>query len=406
LNTEYHGAVESWVGVAMPLKLLIENFKSVERLELVLNDLTVLIGPPASGKSNILDAIAVVGYFHRFKVLDREYGNNASNLEPLTVVGRFADIPQLARYGDISRPVRICVSGDVNIDLSISYVSGAPRISINEKQAPWDLKTLRADSMSEVQSFVKTLPSLESRLYGFDRYGLGTQACASQSHLCGLQYRLSQQQLAKPYPMSILSDFGWNAPHIVRMHRDVVNEVDDAIERHIGAKIEVVARRTGEVLILDYRYEVESQSVSESIYRTLYSLLALKSSINYAKLYGLEKKLIVMLEEPEAHVFPYFLELLVEYIARAVNVVNIVITTHNPFFVSRLCDKVKNVKVYYVHRGVSGATNVKELDFKRLSEEVLTIEDVLLMKPSDVLEKYVVEAGGGEASEERSSGAS
>ena len=368
----------------MPLKLLIKNFKSIERLELVLNDLTVLIGPPASGKSNILDAIAVVGYFHRFNVLDREYGNNASNLEPLTMIGRFADIPQLARYGDISRPVRISVSGDVNIDLSISYISGAPRISINEKQAPWDLKTLRADSMSEVQSFVqsfaKTLPLLESRLYGFDRYGLGTQACASQSHLCGLQHRLSQLQFAKPYPVSILSDFGWNAPYMVRMHRDVINDVDDALERYIGAKIEVLVRRTGEVLIFDYKHEVEFQSVSESIYRTLYSLLALKSSIYYAKLYGLEKKLIVMLEEPEAHVFPYFLELLVEYIAKAVNVVNIVISTHNPFFVSRLCDKVKNVKVYYVHRDLSGATNVKELDFRKLAEEVLTIEDVLLMK--------------------------
>jgi hypothetical protein len=384
----------------MPLKLLVENFKSVERLELGLDDLTILIGPPASGKSNILDAIAVVGYFHRFKVLDREYGNSASNLEPLTMIGRFTDIPQLARYSDISRPVRTCVSGDVNIDLSISYVSGALRISINEKQAPWDLKTLRSDPMGEVQSFVKTLPLLESRLYGFDRYGLGIQTCAQQPPHdlpCGLQRRLAQLQYARPHPVSILSDFGWNAPHIVRMHRDVINEVDDAIERYIGAKIEVVARRTGEVLILDYRYEVESQSVSESIYRTLYSLLALKSSVYYAKLYGLEKKLIVMLEEPEAHVFPYLLELLVEYIARAVNVVNIVITTHNPFFVSRLCDKVKNAKVYYVHRDLSGATSVKELDFRKLSEEVLTIEDVLLMKPSDVLEKYVIEASEGEA---------
>jgi predicted ATPase len=112
-----------------------------------------------------------------------------------------------------------------------------------------------------------------------------------------------------------------------------------------------------------------------------------------------------MLEEPEAHVFPYLLELLVEYIARAINVVNIVITTHNPFFVSRLCDKVKNTKVYYIHRDISGATNVKELDFRKLSEEVLTIEDVLLMKPSNVLEKYVIEAGEGGASGERSSSA-
>jgi AAA15 family ATPase/GTPase len=55
------------------LKLTIENFKSIKGLELLLDDLTILVGPPAAGKSNILDALAIMGYFHKFKVLDREY---------------------------------------------------------------------------------------------------------------------------------------------------------------------------------------------------------------------------------------------------------------------------------------------------------------------------------------------
>lgn len=375
----------------MPLKVSIENFKSVEKLEFELGDLTILVGPPASGKSNILDAIAIVGYLHRFKLLDKEYGNNASNLESLPIIGRFVDVPQLARYNDITRPIRIQVLGDTKLDYNLSYVSGGLRVLMNEKQVPWDLKSYRSDPMNEVQSVVKTLPPFEARLYGFDRYGLAVSSCL-QPHPCGFHIWLSLPSQARPTPTSILSEFGWNAPNILRMHRDIVDEVDDVLERYIGSKVTVVVRRTGEVLILDYRNEVDAVGVSEAIYRLLYNLLAIKSSLYYAKIYGLEKKLIIMLEEPEAHIFPYFLELLVEYIGKAINIVNIVITTHNPLFTSLLCDRVKNVKVYYVYRGLEGSTSMRELDIKKLADEVLTIEDILLMRPNEVLEKYTVEA--------------
>jgi energy-coupling factor transporter ATP-binding protein EcfA2 len=378
------------MGVTLSLKVSIENFKSMEKLEFELGDLTILVGPPASGKSNILDAIAIVGYLHRFKLLDKEYGNNALNLESLPIIGRFVDVPQLARYNDITRPIRIQVLGDTKLDFNLSYVSGGLRVLMSEKQVPWDLKFYRSDPMDEVQSVVKTLPLFEARLYGFDRYGLAVSSCL-QPHPCGFHIRLSQLSQARPTPTSILSEFGWNAPNILRMHRDIVDEVDEVLEKYIGSKITVVVRKTGEVLILDYRNEVDAVGVSEAIYRLLYNLLAIKSSLYYAKIYGLEKKLVVMLEEPEAHIFPYFLELLVEYIGKAINIVNIVITTHNPLFTSLLCDRVKNVRVYYVYRGSGGSTSMRELDIKKLADEVLTIEDILLMRPNEVLEKYTVE---------------
>jgi predicted ATP-dependent endonuclease of OLD family len=91
----------------LTLKLAIENFKSIEKVELELEDVTVLVGPPAAGKSNILDALAVLGYFNRFKVLDREYGNSGANLEPLSHIARFQSAEQLFRYRDLTNPVRL-----------------------------------------------------------------------------------------------------------------------------------------------------------------------------------------------------------------------------------------------------------------------------------------------------------
>lgn len=97
----------------MTLSVKIEWFKSVESVEFELGDLTVLLGPPAAGKSDILDALGVAGYQHRFRLLDREYGNNAANLEPPALIARFNETSQLFRYSDISRSVRVKISGDI-----------------------------------------------------------------------------------------------------------------------------------------------------------------------------------------------------------------------------------------------------------------------------------------------------
>src|SRR6267378_1045506 len=41
-------------------RLIIENFRSIQRLELYLGDNTVLIGPNNAGKSAIIDAVRIV----------------------------------------------------------------------------------------------------------------------------------------------------------------------------------------------------------------------------------------------------------------------------------------------------------------------------------------------------------
>jgi hypothetical protein len=372
------------------LKLTIENFKSIKRLELLLDDLTVLVGPPAGGKSNILDALAIMGYLHRFKVLDREYRNSASNLEPPGLIARFQDLPQLFRYYDLTKTVKLMMSGDVSLSYEISYVKGALKVVVDGKQLPWDFKTLKSDPMSDVQNFAKNVISFETRLYGFDRYGLMSEAY-SLPYLCGLHFRFSNPSAAVDAPSYILSEFGWNAPYIVRRHFNVVSKINEVLKEYMGERIELKVRKTGEALIFDNDYEVDAVGVSETVFRTLYTLLALESSLFYAKFYGLEKKFVVLLEEPEAHVFPYFLNVLAEHIGKVVGNVYVVVSTHNPLFVSRLQDCVKNLRTYYVYRGVDGSTSACMLDVDKMARDLATMEDVLLGPPPEVLKRYAVE---------------
>jgi len=372
----------------LTLKLAIENFKSIEKVELELEDVTVLVGPPAAGKSNILDALAVLGYFNRFKVLDREYGNSGANLEPLSHIARFQSADQLFRYRDLTNPVRLGLLKDVEMRCEISYVAGTLRITMSgDKSLAWDLVTLRHDPMSEIQGIAKALPSFESRLYGFDRYGLMCGIFVLP-YICGLHVRLANLSTARAFPSSILSELGWNAPYIVRRHGRPVNEINDVLREHIDERVELKVRKTGEALLFDYDYEVDPVGVSDAIFRTLYFLLALESSQFYVKRYGLEKKFVALLEEPEAHVFPYFLDLLIDYINKAANNIYVVVTTHNPLFLSLLQDRVKNVRTYYVYRLKGGSTFVKELDVERMAKELVTSEDILFKSPSEVLKKY------------------
>ncbi len=377
----------------MTLKLEIENFKSIRKVELELDDLTILVGPPAAGKSNILDALAIMGYLHKFNVLNEEYKNYAANLEPLLFSARFREISQLFRDYILTNTIKLKVAGGVNLSYEILYTAGAAKVMVDGKPLPWDLKTLRPDPMSELQNFVKTIPSLESRLYGFDRYGLMSEA--STHPLSALHTRLQSLSTAKDTPSSILSEVGWNAPYIIRRHSKVVNNINEVLREHLGEKMELKVRRTGEALIFDYDNEIDMIGVSETVFRVLYTLLALDSSQFYVKYHSLEKKFMALFEEPEAHVFPYFLNILADHISNAVNNIYVVISTHNPIFVSWLWDRVEKVKTYYVYREADGSTSVRELDIGKMARELATAEEVLLKPPSEVIKKYVVEVAEG-----------
>jgi len=370
--------------------LRVENFKSIGHMYLRLAPLTIFVGPPGGGKSNILDAAALVGYFARF--LRDEYDVQTSAYEPLPILARFSAPQQLFTFGDITRRVFIELAPKPGrgAALELQY-SGGLKVVFNGVSVPWDLVSpplfarLAFDILSALRRVANNEPLVEARLYGYDRYGLSSPQCETRLS-CGFVARLRGQQ-SVPYPRNVLSELGWNATALAKSVRDVVAELNAALEE-LEVGVEVKFLQSGAVVVFDRDYEVESSSVSDAVFRTLYYLMAVRTSMNYVKLHGLEGRYVVLLEELEAHVFPYFLSLLANYLARAAEHMYVVVTTHNPLFVSMLWDRVKELKTYYVARDREGLTRAWEVDVGKLARDLVTAEDLLYMPPREVVAKY------------------
>ena len=376
----------SWI---LAMRVSISNFRSIEDLKIELAPLTILIGPPASGKSNILDAIELVGYLNRFIMLDKEYGNSVNYLEEPSYILRFSEQKNLFRNEDISRPMAISIlNKNLALNMKIFFEGGNMYLHVNDKNMYWDFNLRSLSTFFLKDSLISVIGGnlFEARLYAYDRYGLSVQQCV-YSFPCGFHIYLKGSN-SRLYPKNVLSELGWNAPVIIKSSPSVVRDINNIVEEYIG-KVEVKTLRSGVITIFDHDVEVEANAVSDTIFRSLYYLLAIQSTKNYVKMYGLEKRYILLLEEPESHLFPYFIDLLAQYISEILDIAYVVTTTHNPLLISMLWDKVRDIKTYYVFRDRRGTTKLKEIDIKRLSSEIVTAEELLLKKPGEVLEKYV-----------------
>ena len=374
------------------VNIKISMFKSIgDAVYLNVAPLTVLLGPPASGKSNILDAIALLGYFNRITFLGEEYGGNPANFEPLPIITRFSEHPQLFNYNNLERKIGIEIDdNDARQSLNLFYKGGKFNVVLNGNPLSWDLKSYQRDSFQTILDSIKKATKdrllYESRLYGYDRYGLSTNSCISPQ-ICGFHLRLRNNQ-PKPFPKNIMSEFGWNAPSIIRTVHDVIIALNKKLRDQLDEEVEVRVLKSGEVVIFDYGFEIDSMAVSDSIFRILYYVISLRSALNYTKMHGLEKKFIIMLEEPGAHIFPFFLDLLVKYIEEAMRELYVIIATHNPIFVSMLWDKIKRMNTIYVARDEYGLSTILELDIDKLAKELRTAEDILFMPPGKILKDY------------------
>ncbi|MCC6020997.1 MAG: ATP-binding protein [Thermoproteaceae archaeon] len=356
------------------MEVLIRNFKSVREARIRLGRVTVLLGLPLAGKSNILEATALATYFDQYAY----YGA----LEPLHKLLRAAEVSDLFTFYDITKAIEININArEWGRSLRI-YFHGGPRIELDGIELP--LRQTIGGTYCLFKhgtywyalyphEFVNKLSGLKgrvlARLYGFDRF----RDDVPSSIVKGFETDV---------PREILREDGKNIGIVAKRQPEAIRDLNAELSE-LGP-VDVKLLEDGRFAIFDNDIAMRPYAAPDSIYRILYNLIGLSSAAFFTKFFGLEERVLVLLEEPEGQIFPQFFNLLVKYIVKFSEVGRVVITTHKPILVSLLRDKL-DVTLYYVYRGSGGLTEVAELDKDRLTEELVTSEDILFMRPREVL---------------------
>ncbi len=406
----------------------IDRFKSIRSLQLELGDLTILIGPPAGGKTNIMEALATLGYAVKATIetrlgeypepnhapyynelvralscedliwrhnpgkkratislgsasLDLTCSDDPSRLD-LTLnltedrgVWRVFEVQvNLAPYGALSAateippPRSITGANDlekiINIFFYLSYVFSD---EARERRKPFNVKSAPEEARVWAPA---------PRLYGFDRLG------AIVYIMLGLTGRR--------YPYSYLDERAVNLSTILRTNKEILDEVNYILDHLSGLRVLPLA--DGRLAFIDAGQDVGASSISDTVLRILYGLAALQSN-RPRKRGGVTLDPIVMLEEPEAHMYPVAYEHLASDIVDAVEAGSrVIVSTHSGRLAELLWEKVRSaaVVVYYVSR-VPGKEGFPETVAYRVNmqEALLELDDLdsFLIQPPATIEE-------------------
>lgn len=404
----------------MPLRVKIKNFKSISDLTINLGDLTILIGPAASGKSNLLEALETIGYANKVLIESRlgeypkgyplaPFNEYVRTIRCLDLINRFAmsnstrsEIVLQDTQENLNIVAEIECSQDpssVIFNYKINKINGKFKAQLVARPGLGSLDGVVSDglealinvlapfiSIFQLAEPVKDKQDLEKlpkyaispRLYGFDR----------MSVITNIMYKNTK----KRYPYSYLEERATNIGWILYNNEKIVEEIND-IFRDFDIRIEVEPLSDGQLAFKDYGKDVGPVSISDTVLRLLYMLTALLLSkeINY-KSDGVRIAPLVMLEEPEAHIYPFVLsEIILALYETLTNNAPLLITTHSGSLAQRLWEEFstkRDVRVYYVWREHVRGTLLYEIMLSDLLNEGSDIED-LILQPTEKIKEFI-----------------
>ncbi|MGQ4892045.1 MAG: AAA family ATPase [Candidatus Njordarchaeia archaeon] len=301
-------------------KLEIRNFKSLKHVEIGCGKINIFIGPPNSGKSNILEAIGLLSYIG-FK-------------------------------GEASKFLRTRITRDLFYDKDISkelkITTDSEQIKAREEKGiiEWEIQKQAYSSTITTVNSPNDIPILnlrpidEFRKFRFYRFfNIGYRSEPSDfllppdgPNLLGIIY--TNGELRKTVG-SFFEEFGYN----------LVIKPDEE-------KIEVLKFIDGIGISLGLNL------VSETLLNMVFNYAILKSN----------KNSVIAMEEPGSSSFPFYIKILGESIALD-KTNQFFITTHNPYLLIPLLEKAPRGKIkVFVTKYEKFETKISPVDDEKLRE--------------------------------------
>lgn len=335
-------------------KLKVKNYKSLKNVELDLDKFNVLIGPNASGKTNLLDCLTFVSEIAQKSLND-------------SLKGR----------GDYKRVV---FSGEKeNIELSIDFIrdNEASKYFISISEEGVEEERL---SIGDVGVIDRHLNDINKQLDSgeYQKVGVGTWVAAIYYHSPKTREYLSSwrsynfitSEMRKTYSAKrnlILDKNGGNlAQVLLSLHNErpkIFDKIENMLKQAIPQVDELLTPLTegGDTYVAIREKGFDSPfdyfQVSDGTLRLLAYITAIAS---------IEPKLICF-EEPENFIHPRLFELLVEILKKSDK--QIILSTHSPYLVNWV--EPEDVIIVEKKENETVMRRIKEVDkLKKHLEEI------------------------------------
>ncbi|MEM4971326.1 MAG: AAA family ATPase [Sulfolobales archaeon] len=385
----------------MEFKLHVRSFKSIREAQLDIKPVTLLVGPPGSGKSNTLEALGFLTYL--------AYGGDPSSYfrwSSLSSLSYMMVEPQSLIEIDAGRS-RLTVELKFNpdrLDVLVKRDEATPfSINYNYQGYPTGWSIQAADS-SILYSLLRVRFYRFTRAYELSRLGaLRFRAGVSRGFVIERIQERSGELYDSIVKSTLLPPHGDNLVTLFQYNKEIADIVVSVLTGLVGCDdvvltltpspggpplrvISLIRRigESGERITVSIPLEL----ISEGILQYLITLI----SLNVKPPEDIPRLLpdIVLLEEPEIHMFPYLIDNMVKDLLRAAeDGVYTVISTHNPYLLVRSIEKIPEDKlaVYYTyHSKARESTSYIKLLHEDL-EEMLEEEYASLYTIEDLLEK-------------------
>ena len=338
-------------------KLHIKNFLSLENIEIELNKLNVLIGPNASGKSNITKALQLLK-------------NHAKQGIP-TLPG-YRNFKDITYNFDPTNNITIKIEANINnhntqYTLTLTADNYIEQAWIDNKEAlQCDGRTLETriltqnGTMRTIHSRTSTSSNLYRGIYKSILTTLPNDA-TKELHLLAQTLRtitihsFTPERIRARSSITAEPSLGYHGDNLARIllylylenrkafvniedtTKNLIPEIQEIIPHLEGTNVEIWLRTQ------ELKEPLKPANISDGTLRILAYITALHSNTSLAAF-----------EEPENCIHPHLLETLIDLARKAP--CQVIITTHSPY----LLDHIKPEEVYLVQKPKT-ATIVKKL---------------------------------------------
>ena len=303
----------------MLTKVNIQNFKSVRELGFDAKRVNLFIGEPNTGKTNILEALALLS-------------EGVHGPTEFKEVFRFRSVADLFTDQQVATPISVSTP---QCNCSLSF------------KAPQFEFTAGLGGGAQKQS------------YSLDQTGHTNSWINLQFGIKYYRFKSSSQTTTQAFGI-LQPPFGVNLTSMLYTNKDLRRRVSDLFRtRDFRLEIKPV---TMELLIAksieDELYSFPYESISETWKRIVFYMAVLETNKDSA----------LLLDEPEANTFPFYTKFLAERVALD-NTNQFFMTTHNPYLLSSVVEKTHlNDLAVFVTRMEKFETKVKQIPDRNLPE--------------------------------------